>query len=259
MKTILLLVLLINVIGCTEPTNEHENKGGDITIDGGSQSGNVTVEGNIINTALVWNNYLPNLFKNAFAEGVISTRSTLIVADPERLNDVSLSAGVQVDANIINTQSSTISGYKIDVLVEDENFLTKESWSCNVCYATTGGTECESLYRIEGNNLFETDDAPTLPVCNENTATPALCVTQFNNNPDCANPIYQVDYEPAGDGLWKATIANISVDALSSLINSVGVQNSGWVTGSNKYARFTVYDEFSLQVTQKDYVFNVIN
>ncbi len=249
MKKIIPLLLVTLLMAC--------GGGGSSTTPAGS----IKVEGDIKNDAIVLRNYLPDFFKKAFAATFISTRSTLEdITDPIRYDDISKSIGIIVNADVINTTASSISGYRVDIAVEDEQFITKESWSCNVCYSILDGqgTECEGLYEVLGNNLFETEPEPTLPTCDASTGTPALCVTQFNNDPDCSNPSYVIEYAKPGDGLWTAS-AGINIPALSNLVTTVGLQSSGWLTGTDKYARFTVYDQNNVIVAKKDYVFNVVN
>lgn len=246
MKKLIPLLLVATLIACG---------GGSSTPPAGS----IKVDGDIKNDTIVWHNYLPDFFKKAFAIDTISTRSTLTVTDPIRLDDISIATGIVVNADVINTTASRIEGYSVTIYVEHENFLTKETWMCQVCYPITGGTECEGLYTVEGNTIFETDPAPTLPACDSTTGSPALCVTQFLNDPDCSQPSYVIDYQEAGDGLWKAFIPGVTVEALSSLVNSIGMADSGMLTGANKYARFILFNENNVQVAQKDYVFNVIN
>ena len=247
MKKIYFLLMMIFLTGCL-----HKNDSQSI------QAGDVTVEGNVKNAVTAWHNYLPNLFKNAFAVDVISTRSTLVVTNPTRLDDISVAIGIQIDANVLNASQAKITGYKVDIFIEDEQFLTKESWTCFVCYSIGSGTECEGLYEIQGDRLFDNNTDPVLPACNSSVGSPALCVTQFNNNPDCSNPVYRVDYAEPGSGLQQFNIGNITVESLSSVINSVSSKSNGWLTGSNKYARFTLYNDVSVKVFEKDYVFNVV-
>lgn len=242
-----LVIISLNLSGCFHSSS------------GGSSNGKVTVNGNIKNETIAWHNYLPDFIGKAFAVDTISTRSTLTVTDPERLSDVSISSGIIVDADVINNTTSRLENYKVDVFVEDEQFLTKEKWTCNVCYPNNvGGHQCEGLWEVNGNNMFETDPAPTLELCQAGTGSPDLCVTFFPDGVNCSIPTYQVEYENPGNGLWTATINNITVEALSNTLNSLGVQSGGWIAGTNKYARFIVYNETSVEIFKKDYVFNVI-
>ena len=251
MKKVLLVLIALSLIGCLGGSKDKK-----------PAVGNVFVEGDVRNTSVAWHNYLPDFFNKAFAATFISTRSTLNdITDPERYADVSISTGIVVEAEVINNLPSQISGYKVDILVEDEGFLTKEEWHCQVCYPNNaGGHNCQTLWEVKGNNMFETDPAPTLPLCQAGSGGQQdLCVTAFPDGVNCSAPSYDVVYYAPGDGLWKATIDNLTVDGLSSVINALGVQDGGWITGTDKYARFTVYDQNSVQVHQKDYVFNVVN
>jgi len=224
-----------------------------------TSAGEVIVEGNIKNDVVAWKNYIPDFFKRAFAATTISTRSSLIVEDPTRLADVSVAVGIVLDADVVNSTATSIEGYKVDIFIEDEQRITKENWDCSVCYNISDGTTCEGLLLIKGNTIFESDPTPTLPTCDAGTGSQALCVTFFPNTIDCANPTYSWIYTEAGDGLQKFTMEGISVEALSNAVYSVGQQSSGWPVGTDKYGRFTLYNENSVFVMQKDYVFNVIN
>lgn len=249
MKKLIILMTSIFLINC--------GGGGGNTP---APDGKVTVKGDIVNTSLVWQNYLPDIFKKAYAAPVISTRSTLKVNNPTRLADVSKSVGIEVSATAVNHSASPVAGLSIKIEVEDETFLTKEEWSCNVTFPlANGGTESEALWTVQGNNLFETAPAPALNTCDASTGSPALCVTQFNNNPDCSKPTYSIDYTPPGNGLWSAEIPNISIAALKSLTNTVSLANMGAPAGTDKYARFRIFNSAGVVIDSKDYVFNLIN
>lgn len=246
MKKLLFVLLAITIIAC----------------GGGSSAppaGSVNVEGDIKNDAIAWHIFLPDFMKDAFAADLISTRSTLTVTDPERLSNVSRAVGINVIADVINTSAVKITGYNIDIGIEDEQFLTKEKYSCHVCYPFSGGgSDCEIIWSVNGNNLFETDPAPTLEQCQAGAGTQELCVTNIKAGVDCSSPTYTQEYTAKGSGLQKLSVNNVTVEALSNLVNEVGVQSNSWITGTNKYARFTVYNNQSVQVAQKDYIFNVV-
>ena len=245
----LILILALSLGAC------GGGKGGGI-----SNGAGVTVEGNIENVSLVWQNLVPNIFKEAYAAGTISTRSELVVNNPTRLPEVSVATGIAVESNVINSSNAKITGFKVDIEIEDEQQLTKEFWSCGVTYQIIGGgTTQQEITRIEGNTIFESEPNPTLPNCDSTLGQQDICVTIFQDGIQCATPVYEWTYFDAGDGLQKFTMENISVNALSSLVSAVSQQSGGWPTGTNKYARFTLYNSQSIQVQQKDYVFNVID
>lgn len=222
-------------------------------------TGSVTVKGNIENDAIVLRNLIPSFIKEAFAASFVSTRSTLTVTDPERFTDISRSSSIVVEADVINSTAAKLNGYKVDVLIEDEIFLTKENWSCHVCYPFDGGGEdCEIIWSVDGNNLFETEPAPSLEMCQAGAGTQELCVTKFKDGVNCSSPRYFQEYTDKGDGLQRLSIPNITVEALNNFLVTTGVGANNWQTGTDKYARFIVYNETSVEVARKDYVFNVM-
>jgi len=221
--------------------------------------GEVDVEGDIRNEMIVASSKVFDVELQAVVP--TSDRSSLTdITDAERLPDVSISTGIAVDADVINSTPVELIDWSVKIFVEDENFLTRESWTCKVCYPNdVGGNNCEELWVAEGNDLFGTDPDPVLDACEAGVGNPDLCVVQFPDGVDCnAAATYPIAYEAPGNGLWEASVPSITVEALSNVVQSVQVADGSWSTGLDKYARFQCFDENGVLVVEKDYIFNVV-
>lgn len=112
---------------------------------------------------------------------------------------------IRIIANVTNNSAAPISVWHT-ALIEDAIFLTPEYWQCNQCFPYNGGTGCNSVWRVNGGNLTEPQDPPTLPECTGEPPGPfGYCYDTFPAGMDCGSPSWKIDYEPHGTGTWWAS------------------------------------------------------
>ena len=166
------------------------------------------------------------------------------------LNSISAGQIIEVSTVIINDGTVALENLTYEIQIEDTTFLTSEYWCCSVMY-----NDFDS-----GNYGFEvwTVHEEPLPICEGQPKDPMFDCWTYSITLDCVNPLYEIYYQPHGDGLWKASGQINSLAINEIFTTSVGYGNTGIDVRSAHMARWIVVDEDGKELARQEYLFDVV-
>lgn len=250
MKKIMYLIVFVLLVGC------------------GSEGGGTNDTPIIEKVTIVGNMYNlyssdGTLLKSEPTQAEVSY-APVMPATIERFADVVRGQMIEIATSITNTGTVPITNAQWKVEIEDDIFLTAESWVYNQCYAYgQGGQACNGLIEVIGGDINNPATTPDMSTCNEVEApqpNAGYCVDVFDDvgGLACSDPpTYSVEYNMSGSGFWEAT-SSFTLAVGETFSGTVGFGHTAINAKPDHIARWSVTDTGGKSLGIKEYLFNVV-
>lgn len=190
---------------------------------------------------------------------VYESPSYKVITSITTLPDVIRGELIEVTVQIDNQGDTDLTDLDIEIQIEDDIFLTKETWRCYQCFPHETGDVCNSIEEIIGGDINNTQPTPILEACIiQEPSVSGYCVDTFFDGLDCDSPTWKEEYGLPGDGYWKWSSENVTVTTNESYTATVGFGHSDIAVKNDRFGSWSVKDNKGVVLDSRDYTFNVV-